>query len=218
MHRGVRVDGVTVQRLRRSKGLSQIKLAQDAGVSERTVRNAEKGQILESHIASYLAVALNVPLNEIVAERANPSRSRRLQRLIRKVSSLYMQAILDLEWQALMEIVHPSIEWNCCAAPDQRFSGRFCGMDGLRLHLKLASRWWEPYAAQAGNLSLRRMDAEGDMAYFLLDGKFKNEADSGIQIWQTFICRFDEDLLVSVDQSLGVTSYALKHVGNSQQT
>jgi transcriptional regulator with XRE-family HTH domain len=204
MHRGVRVDGATVQRLRKSKGLSQQQLAQIAGIAERTVRNAEKGQVLESHIANYLAIALDVPLNEIVAERAAPSRSRRLKSLIRKVSSLYMKAVLDLDEQSLIELVHPTVEWNCYAAPDQSFSGCFRGVDRLRTHLSLASQWWEQYAAQASDLAVRRTDAEGEMVYFLLTGKVQNESGQPVEIWQTFICRFDEDLLISVDQSLGV--------------
>jgi transcriptional regulator with XRE-family HTH domain len=218
MHRGVRVDGATVQRLRRSKGLSQQQLAQIAGIAERTVRNAEKGQVLESHIANYLASALDVPLNEIVAERDTPSRSRRLKGLIRKVSTLYMKAVLNFDIQSLIEFVHPSIEWNCYAAPDQSFSGCFRGVDRLRIHLSLASQWWEQYAAQASDLAVRRTDAEGEMVYFLLTGKVQNECGQPVEIWQTFICRFDEDLLISVDQSMGVIAQSTFITGNEPAT
>lgn len=204
MHRGVRVDGVAVQRLRKAKCLSQQQLAQAAGIAERTVRNAEKGQVLESHIAGYLASALAVPLNDIIAERATTSRTRRLKALIRKASSLYMKAVLDLDVVSLMNIVHPEIEWNCYASPNPSFSGCYRGLEGLKLHVRLAAHWWEQYAAEPGDLKLRRTDAEGDMAYFLLAGKFQDDAGQPVEIWQTFICRFDEDQLISVDQSLGV--------------
>jgi transcriptional regulator with XRE-family HTH domain len=217
MHRGVRVDGPAVKRLRKSLGLSQLLLAKNAGISERTVRNAEKSQVLESHIANYLAVALDVPLNEIVSERACTSRSSRLNGLIRKVSTCYVRAILKSEMQSLVEIVHPEISWNCYAAPDQCFSGCFHGIEGLRKHLILAAQWWEQFAMQANDLAVRRTDAEGEMVYFLLTGRFENDVSQRLEIWQTFICRFDDDLLISVDQSLGVIASDLNLVAGKQQ-
>jgi transcriptional regulator with XRE-family HTH domain len=204
MHRGVRVDGPTIKRLRKANGLSQQRLAQAAGIAERTVRNAEKGLVLEYHIAGYLASALEVSLSEIITERAPASRSSRLNGLVRKVSSSYMKAVLDVDKQALIELVHPGVEWSCYSAPDQSFSGCFRGRDQLRKHLKLASRWWEQFVVLPGDLTISRTDCEGEMVYFLLAGKVQDESKQLVEIWQTFICRFDEDLLISVDQSMGV--------------
>lgn len=207
MHRGVRVDGATVQSLRISKCWSQRQLAEAAGISERTVRNAEKSLVLETYIANYLATALEVTLNEIVMERAEVRRGSRLNTLIRRVSSAYMKAVIDGTNHHLVQLLHPNIEWNCSAAPDQLFSGLFVGIERVQAHLQLAAAWWEQFGARGSDFSLQRTDAEGEMIYFHLCGKVKAETGDAFEIWQTFICRFDDELLVSVDQSIGMVEH-----------
>ncbi len=53
--RGIRLDGELVRSLRKMYGWSQQLTAEYAGVSERTIRNAEKGHTLELHIAECIA-------------------------------------------------------------------------------------------------------------------------------------------------------------------
>lgn len=204
MHRGVRVDGTAILNLRISHGLSQLQLAQAAGVSERTVRNAEKCQVLETYIANYLAVALGVPLNEIVVERPEVNRSSRAKTLIRRVSTAYLSAVIEQRYQHLLNLVHPSIVWNCCSAPSQSFEGQFSGSCEVQQHLRQATKWWEQFSAKKSDFSLSRTDAEGEMIYFHLSGFTRNEVNERVEIWQTFICRLDDNLLTSVDQSLGL--------------
>jgi DNA-binding XRE family transcriptional regulator len=212
MHRGVRVDGDTVRRLRKAKGWSQVCLAKMAGVAERTVRNAEKDSVLESHIAGYLAVALDVPLNDIVTERPTGNRAARLKSLIHKVNSLFVRAIIHRQLQPFLAIVHPTIQWNTIAAADPCLVRNLSGIEQLRAHLNRVADWWEQFSARADEFRVGRADAEGDMIYFLVAYQFTNAAEQRLELWQTFICRFEDDLLVSVDHCSGCSNVeALQH-------
>lgn len=208
MHRGVRVDGATVHSLRTTKGWSQRQLAKVAGISERTVRNAEKSSVLESYIANYLAIALDVPLNEIVLQRACASRGNRLNSLIRRLANCYAKAILTGTAEPLLELLHPKIQWSCNAAPDQQFSGQFQGLAQVRSHLRSVNTWWEQFSAKPHDFVIGRSDAEGDMIYFQLTGAFKRESGDVLDVWQTFIARLDDDLISMIDQYIGLSTPA----------
>ena len=58
-------NSAQLKRLRQSHGLTQLEVAQLAGVSERTVRNAESGKRLFRDFLEYIAGALEVPLVEV---------------------------------------------------------------------------------------------------------------------------------------------------------
>ena len=210
MHRGVRVDGATVRNLRKCKGWSQRQLASAAGVSERTVRNAEKGLILESYIANYLADALGHPLNEIIVERAEVSRGNRMKCLIRRISTGYMKAVLDGATPQLIEMLHPKIEWNIFVAPEQNFSGTYHGLNEVTKHLGQATAWWEQFTTRLSDFTLTRSDSEGEMIYFHLTGIVTDETGQTLEVWQTFLCRFDDELVTVIDQTVGMIVQASK--------
>ena len=60
--------GRKLARLRRSLGYSQVQLAMRAGVSERTVRNAERGHPIKRDFLEYIAGGLDVSLREVLEE------------------------------------------------------------------------------------------------------------------------------------------------------
>ncbi|MFO0942747.1 MAG: helix-turn-helix domain-containing protein [Pirellulales bacterium] len=216
MHRGVRVDGATVHNLRSSKGWSQRQLAKAAGISERTVRNAEKSSILESYIANYLAIALDVPLNEIVEQRAAASRGNKLKNLTRRFASSYSKAVVLGSVEPLLELLHPKIQWSCQAAPNQQFTGQFQGVSQVRSHLQGAGVWWEQFSAKPTDFVISRSDAEGDMLYFQLTGGFRRESGEQLDVWQTFIARLDDDLVSLIDQYVGLS--VVIHAKNTRQS
>ena len=62
--------GEKLRSFRVSLGWSQLDLALRAGVSERTVRNAEKSRPLHHDFLGYLAKALGLPVTEITLPTA----------------------------------------------------------------------------------------------------------------------------------------------------
>jgi DNA-binding XRE family transcriptional regulator len=205
MLRGVRIDGGVVSGLRRSRALSQRDLAKSAGVSERTIRNAEKGQAVESHIALYIATALEVPLADIVVAHAVPSRSDRLHATVRSIGKAYLRAVLDGEYYTLAEQLHPRVEWNFHSSVAGGSDDFVRGQDNVIEHLRELAEWWGQFELKVSDFSFRRIDVEGDMLYFFLvaNSDFSASKDS-CEIWQTFVCRREEGLLISVDQYIGV--------------
>ncbi len=209
MLRGVRVDGKLVRLLRRSKGWNQKTLATTSGVSERTVRNAEKSQVLETHIALYIAEALEVPLSELVAERPQPRRGQRLHRFSRLLGRSYLRAVIDKDHQPIMDLLHPNVEWNLCGAPadcvpmTEGFDGRASGKLQVIQYLRWMSKWWSKLRADSSRFRFQRTEIEGDMIYILLAGHAYASPDQSYEIWQSFVCRCEEDLLLSVDQCFG---------------
>lgn len=204
MLRGVRIDGTAVSSLRRSRALSQKKLAKSAGVSERTIRNAERSSALESHIALYIATALDVPLTDIVAERPTPSRASRLHQLARRIGRSYLKSVINSDFDQLARLLHPHIEWNSYTAPIPGFGGLFCGTNEVTRHLRNASEWWEKFTLTIADFKFNRIDAEGDMLYFLMTAGTSVQSQEPMEIWQSFICRSEEGLLITVDHCLGL--------------
>src|SRR5690606_30136257 len=58
--------GDLISQIRRSQGFTQLELALRAGVSERTVRNAERGQAIKHDFLKFIASGLGVSLPEVV--------------------------------------------------------------------------------------------------------------------------------------------------------
>ena len=58
--------GALISQIRRSQGFTQLELALRAGVSERTVRNAERGQAIKHDFLKFIASGLGVSLPEVV--------------------------------------------------------------------------------------------------------------------------------------------------------
>lgn len=64
----LRAQGRKLARLRRMLGYSQLQLAIRAGVSERTVRNAECGHSIKRDFLEFIASGLQVPLFEVLED------------------------------------------------------------------------------------------------------------------------------------------------------
>ena len=58
--------GDLISQIRRSQGFTQLELALRAGISERTVRNAERGQAIKHDFLKFIASGLGVSLPEVV--------------------------------------------------------------------------------------------------------------------------------------------------------
>jgi transcriptional regulator with XRE-family HTH domain len=62
------IDAVCIRKLRRERGWSRKKLAEQAGISEWAVRDIERRLRLDPYIStvSAIAAALNVPIEELL--------------------------------------------------------------------------------------------------------------------------------------------------------
>ncbi|MEQ8272365.1 MAG: helix-turn-helix domain-containing protein [Deltaproteobacteria bacterium] len=75
MARTIEAKGETLRELRASAGLTQEELAEKAQVTPQTVSNAERGRSCLIGTLARLAMALDVPMSEIIARTSPPSPS-----------------------------------------------------------------------------------------------------------------------------------------------
>jgi transcriptional regulator with XRE-family HTH domain len=87
--RGIQVDVQRFRQLRRARGLTQPELARIAGVSERTVRNAELGRRIRLDFLRFLAAALGVEAVDV----AQHPEALRLQVSAEKLVGHILQAL-----------------------------------------------------------------------------------------------------------------------------
>lgn len=112
MIRGIQLKGDIVRSLRRSRGWSQLDLAERAGVGERTIRNAEMGRVIEGSTASYIAGALDVSLELLLK-----SHSSSPQFDIRYFEQAFRDAFLYGRTHPLQSILHPECRWRMIGLP-----------------------------------------------------------------------------------------------------
>ncbi len=126
--RGIRLDGELVRSLRKMYGWSQQLTAEYAGVSERTIRNAEKGHTLELHIAECIAGALNTTISQLSVEKAVISDLQRLGNWIEEFEEDLSRSIQKKHFASFCRRLHPEIEWICRCIPPNPFGGNFVAM------------------------------------------------------------------------------------------
>jgi transcriptional regulator with XRE-family HTH domain len=207
MLRGVRLDGNFIRHQRTQNGMSQKMLADAAGISERTVRNAEKGLVVEVHIASYLSALFDVPLGDMVLERLEEQRSKWLQKWARKFSYAYVTSRNDNHHDDLFPLLHPAIHWRCNSAPKMKIDGSLDGRPAIMEWLQGHHCPSEPQQISIVNERIERVEAEVDILYFILaaDWVMNDNGGSKRSAWITFLCRFEDDLAITIEQFNGVS-------------
>jgi transcriptional regulator with XRE-family HTH domain len=130
--RGIEPHSELIRRLRKARRLTQAELAVVAGVSERTVRNAETGRRVQVEFLGYLATALGAELEDFVREGAELRAATRQQQrigLIREAVDAY--AVRDDFWP-LRRLLSPKATIRIVAPAEVPFAGEFCGYEGLK--------------------------------------------------------------------------------------
>lgn len=207
MLRGVRLDGNFIRHQRTQNGMSQKMLADAAGISERTVRNAEKGLVVEVHIASYLSALFDVPLGDMVLERLEEQRSKWLQKWARKFSQAYVASWNDNHHDDLFPLIHPAINWRCSSAPKMTIDGSMDGRPAIMEWILQNNCPTMPQPISIRNERIERVEGEGDIVYFVLAADWVLN-DNGVlrrNAWSTFLCRFEDDLAITIEQFNGLS-------------
>lgn len=203
MHRGVVIDGEFVRASRKLIGWSQREFAKRAGVSERTVRNAERSMVVEVHIADYLAGALQKPLCEIITHRAESGRRKSWVRFVTKFDRAYAEAILRLNLEPLYEVTQPDVDWNCMTWPHRSFCGEFHGHIGLREHCSEVNRWIVSDKLGARHASFQWIRGEGEMLHVRGAAIFGSKSLSKSRFWIAKVMQLQDEKARSVDQYFG---------------
>jgi len=204
--RGVRIDGTWLRRLRFEHGYSQKVLATRAGVSERTIRNAEKGLMLEAHVADCIAGAVGVRLGDLVLERATAGRSVQLQRWARKFCRAYFMGLTDQRYDELTAFLHPLVWWSSQSSPAVPFDGIYEGTLGVRELLRRFHTWIDQQELLLRSTLLTRIEGDGDLLYFHVEVVLMSTCLEGESrpTWLSFVCSFEDDRIQRVNQYFGL--------------
>src|SRR5688572_27792251 len=104
---GFEIDGPRLRSLRQARGWTQLELAMLAGVSERTVRNAECGRPIRRGFLDFLAGALGVEPIELsrapMAIGPRVSWERQAQRILEAIGA----TTSERDAQPFLSLVHP---------------------------------------------------------------------------------------------------------------
>lgn len=120
----VQPDHVEIRRIREAAGLTQVELAGLAGVSERTVRNAETGKRLQQHFLQYIAGALQVPLAEVLHKPAAVSAT---ERKVERILQAWQVFVEHGDYGGFRELLLPTAEVIQAGPEELPFFGHFRG-------------------------------------------------------------------------------------------
>jgi transcriptional regulator with XRE-family HTH domain len=102
--------GEKIKSFRASLGLTQLQLALRAGVSERTVRSAERGRPLKLEFLDFLATALGVGVREVVREQAEIASQLEWQHNAETLQEFLKRSLTAGEAADLVDLIHPEYE------------------------------------------------------------------------------------------------------------
>ena len=133
--------GEKLRSLRVSLGWSQLELAVRAGVSERTVRNAENGRPLRHEFLGFLAKALGVPAAEITLPTAEFKTHLRWEQHVERLGQILGELATNHDGSGILDLIHPNVQLDCFGSPcefepmNRQFNSYF-GESGVKRYLE----------------------------------------------------------------------------------
>jgi transcriptional regulator with XRE-family HTH domain len=138
---GFEIDGAKFRAFRQARGWSQLELAATAGVSERTIRNAERGRSLRRDFLEYLAGALGVDPAELLRDPEVLLPALRWQRQADRILVALQQVQSELTAKPLTDCCLPDVETSHYSSFPLEFAGDFHRADEVRRYFDLALPW-----------------------------------------------------------------------------
>lgn len=202
-YRGITIDGLKVRQLRRLLSWNQCELGHRAGVSERTVRNAEKSGALDVSVAGYLAKALGVALSEIVFEPNESNQEHYAVRFAREFDRAYELAITQMEFDLLLDLVHPDVQWHCISNLSTKACGEFSQIEGLKNHCYAVHSWLTSEGYHNRGTTFRQIHRDGELLYLHGLARFQTIGKSSQNFWFAKVLRMTGEKIRFVDQFFG---------------
>jgi transcriptional regulator with XRE-family HTH domain len=130
--RGIQIDVARFRQLRRARGLTQPELARLAGVSERTVRNAESGRRIRLEFLRYLALALGIEVTDVIHDHDELRTALLEQRRVDHILTAIAALTSERDVSEYISLATRNLSLNMLGPPEVPFCGEFRGSDGIR--------------------------------------------------------------------------------------
>jgi transcriptional regulator with XRE-family HTH domain len=199
--------GEKIQSLRKALGLTQLQLALRAGVSERTVRNAERGRPLKRDFLQFIAVALEIDVRELARIPAELSGFFDWQRNVTVVNELLHRACFTYDITGLTDVVHPrfdakyNIEGMNMGGLAERYIQARTGVDEAKRMID----WMGDFSTRIVERTTTFQPPAGDGKLVVLRGtdhiKYSNGFDE--HAWYLHVIEFDGERMRKWEQYNG---------------
>ena len=130
-NRGIEPDPALIKKLRLSKGWTQDDLALAVSCSTRTVRNAEKGNRIDSATMNSIAEAFDMRVSEISLQ-ANESKSLNSRHI--EMAKHWAKAYQNSDVEGVLKYHHPDIRLELPGTAEMTGSEVFVGIEAVREH------------------------------------------------------------------------------------
>lgn len=188
--------GDKIASLRRSLGFTQLQLALRAGVSERTVRNAERSRSINREFLQYIAGGLGVAAEELIVPAAEIADYRRWMKNRGGFLSRVELAMIEQDSACLADVVHEDFELHFLGGVPgveslRSFLGSYYGVDGVKQFMENAQRFWE--LKPGGSVTLE--EPQGDADTVLVRGSHELWRRDGEVVWGkfTYVVDFEDE-------------------------
>lgn len=179
--------GEKIASLRRSLGFTQLQLALRAGVSERTIRNAERSRPINHEFLQYIAGGLGLPVEELVVPSGDLATYRRWMKNRGGFLSQVQQAMVEQDTQILLEVVHQDMELHFLGGVPgvdslQTLIGSYHGIRGVKQFMENAQQFWD--SKPGGVVTIE--EPQGDADTVLVRGSHELWRCDGGVTWGRF--------------------------------
>jgi transcriptional regulator with XRE-family HTH domain len=187
--------------LRRALGLTQIELALVAGVSERTIRNAERGRPIDHAFLSFIAGALGVTLSEVAMQSTELADHSRWMKNCEKLLFGLQHSMEKHDPRPLTEYLHPEFELHQVGTIPgvdllQLVTGDYFGPDEFQRFVERTQQFW----AHDLNGSVVIEAPKGDADTVMIRGFHELRREDGGVAWGRFqfVADFEDEKIRAV--------------------
>lgn len=195
--------GEKLRSLRESLGWSQLELAIRAGVSERTVRNAEKGQPLRHVFLGYLAKALGLPLAEIAQPNRELAIHRRWETHVERLAQILRELTTNHDGSGILDLLHPNVQLDCFGSPcefepmNEQFNSYY-GESGVKRYLEFGQRTLD--ACSQIEFNIAPPHGGGDLVLFRSHDRYVSRCGLAFSTKSFNLVEFNRGRIFRIDQ------------------
>ena len=195
--------GEKLRSLRVSVGWSQLDLALRAGVSERTVRNAEKSLPLRHDFLGYLAKALAVPLAEISRPTPEFKTLYRWEGHVALLAQVLGELAANHDGSGILDLIRPDVQLDCFGSKcdfepmNQQFNNYY-GESGVKRYLEFGQRTLDACSEIDFNISPPR--GGGDIVLFRSHDYYRSRCGLAFSIKSFNLVEFAGGRIARLDQ------------------